>query len=83
MPPVAADATLRAMASPTVRKTDAVVPVDDDDPVEAAFQNAPLDEMPESDTEREMMAAARAEPHAWVSDEEHRAALAERIRRER
>ncbi len=74
------------MASPTSRKiatATAQAPDDDHDPVEAAFRDAPLDETPETDAERAMMAAARAEPHAWVSDGEHQLELAERIRRER
>lgn len=72
------------MGAPTIRKADVELPIDDDcDPVDDAFRDAPLDEMPETDAERAMMAAARAEPQAWVSNEDHLNALAERIRRER
>jgi len=51
--------------------------------IDVAFRDAPLDGMPETNAERAMVALARAEPHAWVSEEAHQAALAERIRRER
>jgi hypothetical protein len=71
------------MASPNARKTESARAVDEDDPVEAAFRDAPLDAMPETCDERAMMAAARAEPNAWVSNEQHQTTLAERIRRER
>ena len=36
-----------------------------------------------TDAERAMMAEARAEPAAWVSNEDHQAALAARTLRER
>ena len=70
------------MVAPTTRKVEAAA-LEEEDPVEKAFRDAPLDTMAETDAERAMMEAARAEPHAWISDDEHRAALAERIRRER
>lgn len=70
------------MVAPTTRKVEAAA-LEEEDPVEKAFRDAPLDAMAETDAERAMMKAARAEPHAWISDDEHRAALAERIRRER
>lgn len=71
------------MATPPIRALAGTPLAADDDPVEAAFRDAPLDGMPESDAERAMMAAARAQPHAWVPGDEHQTALAERIRRER
>ncbi len=70
------------MFSPNARKADLAV-VDGGDPVDEAFQNAPLDDMPETDDERDMMAEARAEPAAWISIEDHQAALAARTLRER
>ena len=70
------------MLSPNARKAEVAV-VDGGDPVDEAFQNAPLDDMPETDAERAMMAEARAEPAAWVSNEDHQAALAARTLRER
>ena len=71
------------MVAPTTRPADGALLITDNDPIEVAFRNAPLDDTPETEAERAMMAAARAEPHAWVSDQEHQAALAERIHRER
>jgi hypothetical protein len=56
---------------------------DDDDPVEAAFRDAPLDDLPETEAERAMMATARATPDAGVPNADHHAALADRNRRER
>lgn len=70
------------MVSPKARKA-ALAGVDGGDPVDEAFQAAPLDDMPETDAERAMMAEARAEPAAWVSNEDHQAALAARTLRER
>jgi hypothetical protein len=34
--------------------------------VEEAFENAPLDDMAETEAERAMMAEARAMPEAWI-----------------
>jgi hypothetical protein len=53
------------------------------DPVEEAFENAPLDDMAETEAERAMMAEARAMPEGWISNEDHNAALAARTLRER
>lgn len=68
------------MASPNAPELTVVVAPD---PVDAAFENAPLDEMPETEAERTMMAEARALPDSWASNEEHQAALAARALRER
>ena len=70
------------MVAPNARKADLSV-ADAPDPVDAAFENAPVDDMPETEAERAMMAEARAQPEAWISNEDHQAALAARALRER
>jgi hypothetical protein len=53
-----------------------------DDPIERAFQEAPLDDHAETAEEREAMAEARADVR-WIANDEHIARLAQRPRRRR